>query len=67
MNIKLDLNIIGDGCVFLNYWDLSRGEDVVCEIKDNRLMLKVYKEDDTLDEKEITLNEWVQLVERNAQ
>jgi hypothetical protein len=40
MKINLEYNVVGDGREFLNFWDLSKGNDVVAEIKDGRLFLE---------------------------
>lgn len=34
---KLEINFVGDGRVFLNYWDYMFGQDVVAEIRDGKL------------------------------
>lgn len=33
MKIQLELNIPGDGRMFLNYWDSIYGNDITCQIK----------------------------------
>jgi hypothetical protein len=33
----IEFNVVGDGREFLNFWDWAHGNDVVCEIIDNRL------------------------------
>lgn len=55
MKHSLELNCPDDR-KFLNYWDLMHGNDVVCEIIDGKLML---------DDKEITLSEFIELVEKS--
>lgn len=37
MKIKLELNLLEDGRMFLNFWDAMHGNDVVSEIKDGNL------------------------------
>jgi hypothetical protein len=54
MKIPLEYNIVGDGREFLNYWDLSYGNDVVAEIKKGG---KLFDGD-----KEITLDEFLDAV-----
>jgi hypothetical protein len=34
---ELELNFVGDGRVFLNFWDFMHGDDVIAEIKDREL------------------------------
>jgi len=34
MKIQLELNMLGDGRMFLNYWDGAHGNDLTCQIKD---------------------------------
>ena len=35
---NLELNFPGDGRIFLNFWDWAHGNDVVCEVKDGKLI-----------------------------
>ena len=37
MKINLEFNIVGDNREFLNFWDWNHGNDVVAEIRDNKL------------------------------
>ena len=73
--IQLELNIVGDGRIFLNFWNPLTGEDVNAEFEDNKLMLqnipnpeydKIEKplENDYL-EKEITISEFIELVQKS--
>lgn len=73
--IQLELNIVGDGRIFLNFWNTLTGEDVNAEFEDNKLMLqnipnpeydKLEKplENDYL-EKEITISEFIELVQKS--
>jgi hypothetical protein len=57
MKHTLELNCPDDR-KFLNYWDSISGNDVVCEIVDGKLML---------NEEEITLAKFVELVEQSSQ
>ena len=34
MKIQRELNMLGDGRMFLNYWDGAHGNDLTCQIKD---------------------------------
>lgn len=56
---KIELNIVGDGRIFLNYWDWAHGNDVVCEFRDGKL-LKCLPDDDS--EQEISFAEFVESV-----
>ena len=29
---QIELNVVGDGRVFINYWDSICGEDIICEV-----------------------------------
>lgn len=52
---KLEINFVGDGRIFLNYWDYTYGNDVVAEYVDGALY----------DEKEeITLVEFLKRVQK---
>lgn len=73
--IQLELNIVGDVRIFLNFWNTLTGEDVNAEFEDNKLMLqnipnpeydKLEKplENDYL-EKEITISEFIELVQKS--
>lgn len=61
---ELELNIIGDGREFLNFWDWAHGNDVICQITaEGKLMLIIYDEASSeLPTKEITFPEFLQLV-----
>ena len=63
---KYSLEIIKneDGNTFLNYWDSAHGEDVSCEIIDNKLVLLSYDEDldDVVPSKTINLSEFISLI-----
>ena len=34
----IELNIVGDGRIFLNFWDYAHGNDVVAEIINGKLL-----------------------------
>ena len=66
-----------DNRVYLNYWDMIKGNDVCCQIKDGKLYRFVYTpkevEDsevdgidiDALAQKEISLSRFVELVKES--
>lgn len=60
MKVRLELNVTENG-TFLNYWDSARGNDVVCEVKNGKLMLHTY-DNDELVETEISLAEFIEKV-----
>lgn len=35
--IDIEINIVGDGKIFLNFWDYIGGNDITVELKDNKL------------------------------
>jgi len=59
---KIELNIVGDGREFLNFWDWAHGNDVVCEIRDNSLILNAGEP----EEKIITFEEFLILVKASV-
>ena len=59
---RIELNIVGDGREFLNYWDGG----VCCEIRDGRLFKSNWGEnDEKLPETEITFAEFLDLVRQS--
>lgn len=66
MKIQLELvvNKDPDGRVFLNYWDCIKGDDVCCQIIDNKLFKFEYDPDTSIESnREISLSEFIKLVE----
>ncbi len=64
--LELKINGEGDGRKFLNFWDWAHGNDVCCQIKDEKLFLSKYDENgDDLPEKEITFAQFLELVEQS--
>lgn len=62
MKIPIELNIPDDR-MFLNFWNWDNGDDVVCEIKDGKILLSQYDEDaNELPPKEISFLEFCQMV-----
>lgn len=41
MKVDLELNDVGDGRIFLNFWNWKTGEDVVAEIKSGKLYMDI--------------------------
>lgn len=62
MKAEIELNI-PDERIFFNFWNWHNGDDVVCELKDGKLMLSQHDEQgNELPEKEITLTEFCLMV-----
>lgn len=73
---ELELKFVDDR-VYLTFWDSIHGEDVCCRIKDNKIFAFVYtpkeveederndnpKINDVLETKEISLSEFIELVQ----
>jgi hypothetical protein len=57
MKIELELNIIGDGRIFLNFWDFTHGRDVCAEIVNGLLYV---------NESEVSLQEFIDEVISNT-
>lgn len=55
---ELELNFVGDGRTFLNFWDWANGNDVVVRLKDG----KIYSSDGDGNELEITFQQFVDMV-----
>lgn len=53
---NLELNIVGDGRTFLNFWDAIHGQDVVARIIGDRIYI---------DGKKSTIKEFVELVKKS--
>ena len=63
---SIELNIVGDGREFLNYWDWAHGRDVCCQIRDGRLFKSNWGENgDELPETEITFAEFLDMVRQS--
>lgn len=63
VELELKMNGEPDDRIFLNFWDSERGNDVCCQIIDGKLIHQVYDQYDT--EKEITLTEFINLVQNS--
>lgn len=62
MKAPIELNMPDDR-MFLNFWNWFSGDDVVCEIKDGKLILNQHDEDgNEMSPREITLMEFCQMV-----
>ncbi|NJO63179.1 MAG: hypothetical protein HC836_34660 [Richelia sp. RM2_1_2] len=53
--LKLELNFVGDGRVFLNFWNFLNGDDVVTEVIDGKLIIT----DDDNVQKEYSLQDFI--------
>lgn len=67
MKINIELNMPDDR-IFLNFWNSYNADDVVCELKDGKLLIT---EDDEkgnpLPPKEITLTEFCSMVKSKVE
>jgi hypothetical protein len=66
MKVPIELNM-PDTRMFLNFWNWDNGDDVVCEIKDGKLILIKYDQDGKVLEREITLQEFCEMVRTRIQ
>ncbi len=63
LKVELELHVVGDGRVFLNFWNYMTGEDVLAEVKDGKLISTIYDDNvEVISEKEITLQEFIDRV-----
>lgn len=59
---NINLNFSGEK-TFLNFWNYYNGDDVVCEVIGDKLMLSQYDDDgNELPPKEITIGEFCGMV-----
>lgn len=66
MKIPIELNL-PDERMFLNFWNWKNGDDVICEIIDDKLMLSKHDENgDDLPPIEISFIEFCNLVKIRA-
>lgn len=72
--IQLELNHVGDGRLFLNFWNTLTGEDVIAEVEKNKLIIDIPNpEYDKLEkplenktiEKEISIFEFIEMVKKS--
>jgi len=73
----LEVRFVDETRVYLNFWDMTHGNDVCCQIKDGKLFKFVHNANDIetdmmrdesqiedhLELKEISLNEFLELVQ----
>lgn len=59
---KLELNILEDGRIYLNYWDWAHGRDVICQVIDGKLFIDVDSELGTGADSEISFQDFLNLV-----
>jgi hypothetical protein len=66
MNINIEYIFSDNGTKFLNYWDSKNGNDVCCEIIDNKLFLMQFDEkSNELPPKEISFFDFLKMIEKN--
>jgi hypothetical protein len=58
---KLEINMVGDGRVYLNFWDWAHGNDVIVQIVNDKLLL--VQEDNS--QKEINFIDFFNLVKKS--
>lgn len=58
LKINLEIHAVGDGRTFLNFWNWMNGDDVVAELKNDKLFTK----DENDVESEISLQEFIDRV-----
>lgn len=61
--LKIELNFVGDGRIFLNYWDNIHANDVIAEFKDDKLIKKYDDENDVEIHEPISLFEFIADIE----
>ena len=60
---NIEINYVADGRIFLNYWDWAHGNDVVCEVVDDKLMRGSIDENgEELPPTEITFIEYLKYI-----
>lgn len=65
---NLEFHVVGDGREFLNFWDWAHGNDVVAEIREDKLFVTGYDpEGNELPEREVNLFEFLKLVRASIQ
>lgn len=62
MKIQLELNIPGNGRMFLNYWDNVNGNDLTCQIKNDTAWIPDFNK----PEKTRTIHKFLQMVARQV-
>ena len=74
---ELELKFVDKTRIYLNFWDSIHGNDVCCQIKDGKIFKFIYspkeveeyeledepKIDNVFEEQEISLNEFIELVQ----
>lgn len=66
MKVPLELNFAGK-TMYLNFWDSMHGDDVVCQVKGDKLLLSQYDDEgNELLSKEITFAQFVRMVKKRA-
>ena len=46
LKVEIELHVVGDGRTFLNFWNWKNGDDVIAELKNGKLYLHEYKDDE---------------------
>lgn len=69
LKIDLELHVVGDGRVFINFWNHINGDDVITELRDGKLYRIQYEGEDgkTETETEVSLEKFVEEVKSKFQ
>lgn len=43
LKVQIELRIVGDGRVYLNFWNWRNGEDVIAKVKNGHLFMDIDK------------------------
>ena len=43
LKVQIELRIVGDGRVYLNFWNWRSGDDVVAKVKEGHLFMDINK------------------------
>lgn len=61
----IEINFVGDGRTFVNFWDYAHGNDVIVEIIDGELELTEHNADGAESYRKISFIEYVELVKES--
>lgn len=65
--VNIEFHSVGDGRQFVNFWNHFNGDDVVCEVIGDKLLLHRRDENgDSLEPKEVTLFEVFDMIDERV-